>query len=201
MDEDIYLYDDSDHTEDSSAGDDSGEYVEDTSDSDGGDVSLGDMLKDILDGYFSTDKDDEEAGTESESETDGDFKEDSDTEQETDEDTEEIEDEDFESVSFDPEILSEINETLQHHADDVSGFISEFTVSGNALMVSFDDSSSALFTEMISNQTEVMERIDYLSGIMLMILFVLAFDIIHRFAKRIIKNLTRGDDEKNAADS
>ena len=199
MDEDIYLYDDSDLAEDSPAGDDPDEYVEDSSDSDGGDPSLGDILKDILDGYFSTDEDDEETGEESGAESDGDVEEGSDTEQGTDEDMEETED--GEGVSFDPEILSEINGTLHQHADDVSGFISTVTVSGNAVMVSFDDSSSALLTEMTSNQTEVMEKIDYMSGILVMVLFVLLFDILHRFAKRIIKNLTRGDDEKNAADS
>lgn len=198
MDESIDLFDDNYYPEDSSSGYDDYEPVEDDGVDSGGDTSLEDILKDILDGYFSSDEADQEADEETGQETDGDSETDSDTEQET--ETEENE-EGVEGYLVDPEILSEINGALHQHADDVSGFMSRFTVSGNAVLVSLDDASSSLLVETLENQNEVIERMDHMSGLVVMVLFVLLFDQLHRFAKRSIKNLTRGDDNKNAADS
>ena len=196
MDDEYFdIFDDSDITEDSPSGDGLSESVEDDADDISGDPSLKDILKDILDGYFAPDEadqeDDEETGTEidGDSETDIDFEK---GKEKT---------ENGEEFLIDPEILSEINETLHQHADDVSGFLSRVTVSGNTVVVSLDDASTALLVETIENQSAVMERMDYMSGLIVLVLFVLLFDILHRFAKRIIKNMTRGDDDKNAADS
>lgn len=193
MDEYTDMPDGSGYTEDSSEWDDYTEPMED--DFNGHDVSdpsLEDLLKDILDGYFAPDGDDPEADEEAGEETDGDAAEG---------DEEDILKEGAgggESVFFDSEVLSEINDTLHQHADDVSGFMSDITVSGNSVMVSLDEVSAAMLRDTMANQEEVIERIDYMSELIVLVLFVLLFDLIHRFAKRIIKNFMRGD-EKNAA--
>lgn len=195
MDELIDLFDDGYYPEDTTAGDDGYEPVEDGSDDSGGYPGIEDVIRDVLNDYFSPGEADQESDEEVGQETDGDTETDNDTEQGT-EETENVE-----GYLVDPEILSEINDTLHQHADDVSGFMSGVTVSGNAVFVSLDGDSTALLVETLEKQDEVMERMDHMDGLVVMVLFVLLFDLLHRFAKRIIKNLTRGDDNKNAADS
>lgn len=180
MDEYADLYNDSDIAEDTAAADGD---MEDTSVDNGGTSGIEDVLRDVLDAYFSTDEDSLEDGEETEPDVVGDAAE-----------------LDAETADY-SEILVEIKESLGQHSDEVSGFMSGVTVSGNAVMVSLDGDSTALLEESIAGQELILEGMDYISGLMLMTLFVLVFDILHRFAKRIIKNLTRGDDEKNAADS
>ena len=194
MDEYTDVYDDSDITEDTTPADESSGDMEDTSDDNGGTPDIEDVLRDVLDDYFGHDESDQEGDEDIGQDTDSDVEADHGTE------TEETE-EGSSEYSVDPEILSEINGTLHQHADYVSGIMSKFTVSGNSVMVSLDEGSSALLAETLENQVESMEKVDHMSGLMIMILFVLLFDLLHRFAKRIVKNLTRGDDDKNAADS
>ncbi|MCH5261662.1 MAG: hypothetical protein J1F42_01995 [Lachnospiraceae bacterium] len=182
MDEYADLYNDSDIAEDTAA-DESGGDMEDSSVDNGGTFGIEDVLRDVLNDYFSTDEDAPKDGEETESDAVG--------------DSAEL---DEESADY-TEILVEIRDTLRQHTDEVSGFMSEVTVSGNAVMVSLDGNSTSLLEENIAGQELILEGMDYISGLMVMTLFVLVFDILHRFAKRIIKNVTRGDDEKNAADS
>lgn len=180
MDEYLDLYNDSGIAEDAAAADGD---MEDTSVDNGVASGIEDVLRDVLDAYFSTDEDSPEDGEETEPDAVG--------------DSSEL---DAEAADY-SEILFEIKESLGQHSDEVSGFMSGVTVSGNAVMVSLDGDSTALLEETIARQELILEGMDYISGLMVMTLFVLVFDILHRFAKRIIKNLTRGDDEKNAADS
>lgn len=202
MDEYTDVFDDADQPEDTASGDDHYGPVEDLSGDGGGDPDFEDSIEDDDVDVADDDEDDSEDSEVSGLETDGDFEEDPDPEHE--EETEiggsSDDAEGVDGISFDPEILSEIDDTLHRHADDVSGFVSGLTVSGNAVIVSLDGGSAALLRETIDNQNEVIGRIDYMSGVIVLVLFVLLFDLIHRFAKRIIKNFMRGD-EKNAAGS
>lgn len=103
------------------------------------------------------------------------------------------------------EILTEINDALHTHTGNVQAFFTD-TVSGNAVTVTPDDSTAALFTQGIENQTldiqtqfEILDRLDTLNGSVMLLFVVLAFDLLHRFAKRIIRNLMKGD-AKNGTD-
>ena len=210
MDEHNDLYDDINTEENLSSGDDpvqSGDDLEQSGEDpaqsvadasgDSDDISgIEDVIRDVLDDYFGIGEDDNETDTENGEKTDRD----PDTEHGADEETDAEAAGGDEGYSFDPEILTEINSSLQQHSDDVSGFMANVTVSGNSVMVSLDDGSSALLEETIAGQAVIAEKIDYMSGLIILVLFVLLFDLIHRFAKRIIKNFMRGD-EKNAANS
>lgn len=200
MDEYTDLFDDGGYTEDVPFWDDfednQYESFEDDADDSSGDPSLEDIITDILDGYFASDEEDEEDDEEDGQASDKDAPEDG----ETADGMEQEDVETVESLPFDPDVLSDIDNTLHRHADDVSGYMSGVTVSGNAVMVSLDGGSAALLRETIDNQNEVLSSMDHMSGIIMLVLFVLLFDLIHRFAKRIIKNFMRGD-EKNAANS
>lgn len=190
MDEYTGLYDDNDITEDATAGDPfTGSWEESSGDA-VEDPSIEDVIRDVLDDYFGTGEEDPENDEEN--------VEDADADPESDErmDAETVSGD--EGLSFDPEILTEINDNLQQHAEDVFGFMTNVTVSGNAVMVSFDGDSSALLEETIAGQAVITEKIDYMSGLIMLVLFVLLFDLIHRFAKRIIKNFMRRG-ENNAA--
>lgn len=187
MNEYTDLFDDSDNSTNPSAFDEFSGNMEDTSVDNGGTSGIEDVLRDVLNDYFSSDADVSEDGEDIES---------GDDEDSVNDDPEGTE-ADAETVDY-SETLMEINETLQQHTDGVSEFMSNITVSGNAVMVSLDESSVALLE---TTQEIISEKSDYISGLIVMTLFVLLFDILHRFAKRIIKNMTRGDDDKNAADS
>lgn len=150
-------------------------------------------------GADGTDGEDQEADGESSPET-----EDGDKTEETPEDglenEEDTEGEETEAVpAVDPEILLDIRDTLHNHTDSVNGFINGLTVSGNMLQVSLDSGSTALLTESVDRQDKILDAIDGMSGLIALVFFVLAFDLIHRFAKRIIKNFMGGG--KNGTNS
>lgn len=110
------------------------------------------------------------------------------------------EDEETEPVPVvDPEILMDIRDTLYNHSDSVSNFTSGLTVSGNVLQVSLDSGATALLTESVDQQNKIIDSVDCMTGLILLVFFVLVFDLIHRFAKRIIKNFMGG--EKNGTNS
>lgn len=103
------------------------------------------------------------------------------------------------SSAADLEILLDIEDVLHSHAATVDGFISGLTVSGNSLQISLDPGSAVLLAESIERQKQVLEGIDSMIATLLLVFFVLAFDLLHRFAKRIIKNFMGGD--KNGTNS
>lgn len=119
---------------------------------------------------------------------------------ETPEGEETAEGEETETVPVvDPEILLDIKDTLHNHTDSVDSFTSGLTVSGNVIQVSLDSGSTALLTESVGQQDKIINGIDAMSGLILLVLFVLLFDLLHRTAKRIIKNFMGG--EKNGTNS
>ena len=131
---------------------------------------------------------------------DGEKTEDAQTPEDGTENEEGSEDEENEPVPVvDPEILMDIRDTLHNHSDSVSSFINGLTVSGNVLQVSLDSGATALLTESVDKQNEIINSVDCMSGLILLVFFVLVFDLIHRFAKRIIKNFMGGD--KNGSNS
>ena len=131
---------------------------------------------------------------------DGEKTEDSQTPEDGLENEEEAEGEETESVpAVDPEILMDIRDTLHNHNDSVSNFTSGLTVSGNVLQVSLDSGATALLTESVDKQNEIIDSVDCMTGLILLVFFVLVFDLIHRFAKRIVKNFMGG--EKNGTNS
>lgn len=192
MDEYTDLYDDNDITEDAAAGDTftgsweepSGDVVEDP--------SIEDVIRDVLDDYFGTGEEDPVDGEENGEDADADPGMDEGMDAETVSGNE--------GISFDTGILDEINSSLHQHVDDVQGFINNLTVSGNAIMVSLDGDSSALLEESIAGHVVMSEQIDHMTGLIVLVLFVLLFDLIHRFARRTIKNFMRRG-EKNATNS
>lgn len=110
----------------------------------------------------------------------------------------------YESIST--EILTEINDVLHIHTGNVQTFFTD-TVSGNAVIVTPDDSMSAFLAQSIENQTlgiqnqvEILDRLDTLNGAVMLLFVVLVFDMLHRFAKRIVRNLMKGD-TKNGTDT
>lgn len=116
------------------------------------------------------------------------------------EDDETVEGDETETFpAVDPEMLLDIRDTLHSHAGTVDGFTSGLTVSGNSLQVSFDSGTTALVVGSIDKQDQIIEGIDSLQGMLLLVFFVLVFDLVHRFAKRIVKNFMGGD--KNGTNS
>lgn len=101
--------------------------------------------------------------------------------------------------TVDPEILLDIRDTLHNHTDSVNDFTSGLTVSGNVIQVSLDSGSTALLTESVDQQNKILDGLDSMIGLILLVFFVLVFDLLHRFAKRIIKNFMGGD--KNGTNS
>ena len=101
--------------------------------------------------------------------------------------------------AVDPEILLDIRDTLHNHTDSVNDFTSGLTVSGNVIQVSLDSGSTALLTESVDQQNKLLDGMDDTTGLILLVFFVLVFDLLHRFAKRIIKNFMGGD--KNGTNS
>lgn len=176
---------------------------------DGGDDSVspdsgsGDTDQTVIDGASGSD------GTDGENtETDGDTM--AETENEESPGTEETQtpEDGFENAegeeteqapAVDPEILLDIKDTLHNHTDSVSDFMSGLTVSGNVIQVSLDSGSTALLTESVDQQNKILDGLDGMTGLILLVFFVLVFDLLHRFAKRIIKNFMGG--EKNGTNS
>ena len=176
---------------------------------DGGDDSVspdsdsGDTDQTVIDGASGSD------GTDGENtETDGDTM--AETENEESPGTEETQtpedgfedaegEETEQAPAVDPEILLDIKDTLHNHTDSVNDFTSGLTVSGNVIQVSLDSGSTALLTESVDQQNKILDGLDGMTGLILLVFFVLVFDLLHRFAKRIIKNFMGG--EKNGTNS
>lgn len=198
------LYDDSVFTDNTA--DDSGDQepsydgAGDPVSSDSGD---GDTAQDSYDdpGTDGQDGENQETDGDTQSETeDGEKTEDAQTPEDGTENEEEAEGEETEPApAVDPEILMDIRDTLHNHSDSVSNFTSGLTVSGNVLQVSLDSGATALLTESVDKQNKIINSVDCMTGLILLVFFVLVFDLIHRFAKRIIKNFMGG--EKNGTNS
>lgn len=129
---------------------------------------------------------------------------DADTEPGT-EDTETDEEGGAESEGINTEILTEMNATLHIHTENVQTFFAD-TVSGNSVIVSLDDNTASFLLQSSENQTlsirneiEMLDRLDMINGSIMLLFVVLAFDMLHRFAKRIVRNLMKGD-RKNGTD-
>ena len=200
-DRNMDLYDDSGITD--TPADDSGDQ-EPSYDGAGDPVSSGsgdgDTAQDSYDdpGTDGQDGENHEADGDTPAETeDGEKTEDSQTPEDG---LENAEGEETESVpAVDPEILMDIRDTLHNHNDSVSNFTSGLTVSGNVLQVSLDSGATALLMESVDKQNEIIDSVDCMTGLILLVFFVLVFDLIHRFAKRIVKNFMGG--EKNGTNS
>ncbi len=103
------------------------------------------------------------------------------------------------------EILTDMNDTLHIHTENVQTFFSD-TVSGNTVIITSDDNTAAFLTLNaenqilgINNQAEILDRLDTVNASIMLLFVVLVFDMLHRSAKRIVRNLMKGD-RKNAAD-
>lgn len=110
-----------------------------------------------------------------------------------------------ENEGVNTEILTDINDALHTHTENVQVFFTD-TVSGNAVIVTPGDSMSAFLSQGIENQTldiqnqlEILDRLDMLNGAVMLLFVLLVFDMLHRFAKRIVRNLMKGD-TKNGTD-
>lgn len=205
MDEGINdLYYNGDSVPDAGTGEYTGIYEDvgnaDADDS-GANPDLSDIIKDALDSYFAPDigesmgtEEGEESGTNAEEEYET-----AETENGSEMDNAESEVSSTETVFFDTGILDEIRDVLREHADSTDVFMSGLTVSGNVIEVSLDPGSSALITDISEKQAEAMDMLEGMTSTIFLVFFVLVFDLLHRFAKRIVKNFTGG--EKNGANS
>ena len=199
----IDLYYDGDSTADAVTE----EYISETDGASDGDDNTGssdisDILKDVLDSYFGTGAGEDTDTGEEENGEDGSEtaeSEESETAEGTETDGVEGEVSVSETFLFDAEVLNEIRDVLRDHADSTDSFMSGLTVSGNVIEVSLDNGSSALITDISEKQLATMDRLDGMSGLIFLVFFVLVFDLLHRFAKRIVKNFTGGD--KNGSNS
>ena len=198
------LYDDSGITD--NPADDSGDQepsYDDAGDPVSSDSGSGDNAQTPSDdpGTDGQDGEDQETDGDTPTETEGGEKtEDAQTPEDGTENEEDSDGEETESVpAVDPEILMDIRDTLHNHSDSVSNFTSGLTVSGNVLQVSLDSGATALLTESVDQQNKILDSMDCMSGLILLVFFVLVFDLLHRFAKRIIKNFMGG--EKNGTNS
>lgn len=107
--------------------------------------------------------------------------------------------ESVEGENPDTGILSEMNETLHIHTENVQSFFSD-TVSGNSIVITPDEGTAALLAQgiegqalIINDQLEILDRLDTTNASIMLLFVVLCFDMLHRFAKRIIRNLMKGD--------
>ena len=98
-----------------------------------------------------------------------------------------------ESSGFNEELVQHIDDTLTEHSSAFDSYV-ESTVSGNGININLDDYSTELLETSVQNQGEILEKMDYLGGLLLIIFLVLVVDYIYRQTKRIIKNFMKGDD-------
>lgn len=98
-----------------------------------------------------------------------------------------------ESSGFNEEMVQHIDDTLTEHSSAFDSYM-ESTVSGNGININLDDYSTELLETSVQNQGEILEKMDYLGGLLLIIFLVLVVDYIYRQTKRIIKNFMKGDD-------
>ena len=100
---------------------------------------------------------------------------------------------DGESSGFNEELVQHIDDTLTEHSSAFDSYV-ESTVSGNGININLDDYTTELLETSVQNQGEILEKMDYLGGLLLIIFLVLVVDYIYRQTKRIIKNFMKGDD-------
>ena len=98
-----------------------------------------------------------------------------------------------ENSGFNEELVQHIDDTLTEHSSAFDSYV-ESTVSGNGININLDDYSTELLETSVQNQGEILEKMDYLGGLLLIIFLVLVVDYIYRQTKRIIKNFMKGDD-------
>lgn len=100
---------------------------------------------------------------------------------------------DGESSGFNEELVQHIDDTLTEHSSAFDSYVKS-TVSGNGININLDDYSTELLETSVQNQGKIIEKMDYLGGLLLIIFLVLVVDYLYRQAKRIIKNFMKGDD-------
>lgn len=91
------------------------------------------------------------------------------------------------------ELVQHIDDTLTEHFSAFDSYVKS-TVSGNGININLDDYSTELLETSVQNQGIILEKMDYLGGLLLIIFLVLVVDYLYRQAKRIIKNFMKGDD-------
>lgn len=91
------------------------------------------------------------------------------------------------------ELVQHIDDTLTEHSSAFDSYVKS-TVSGNGININLDDYSKELLETSVQNQGKILEKMDYLGGLLLIIFLVLVVDYLYRQAKRIIKNFMKGDD-------
>ena len=91
------------------------------------------------------------------------------------------------------ELVQHIDDTLTEHSSAFDSYV-ESTVSGNGININLDDYTTELLETSVQNQGKILEKMDYLGGLLLIIFLVLVVDYLYRQAKRIIKNFMKGDD-------
>ena len=90
------------------------------------------------------------------------------------------------------ELVQHIDDTLTEHSSAFDSYVKS-TVSGNGININLDDYSTELLETSVQNQGKILEKMDYLGGLLLIIFLVLVVDYLYRQAKRIIKNFMKGD--------
>lgn len=91
------------------------------------------------------------------------------------------------------ELVQHIDDTLTEHSSAFDSYVKS-TVSGNGININLDDYSTELLETSVQNQGKILEKMDYLGGLLLIIFLVLVVDYLYRQAKRIVKNFMKGDD-------
>lgn len=100
---------------------------------------------------------------------------------------------DGESSGFNEELVQHIDDTLTEHSSAFDSYVKS-TVSGNGININLNDYTTELLESSVQNQGEILEKMDYLGGLLLIIFLVLVVDYLYHKAKRIIKNFMKGDD-------
>ena len=198
-DTDIYVFDDTGNgTDQSSTGTDTDSSpVEDLPDTGDGSASApadsaSDLPADETDIPEDTENGSETVSVDSDMDSDAE----GDLTGETTADGEPIEEDgtgDGESSGFNEELVQHIDDTLTEHSSAFDSYV-ESTVSGNGININLDDYSTELLETSVQNQGKILEKMDYLGGLLLIIFLVLVVDYLYRQAKRIIKNFMKGDD-------
>ena len=98
-----------------------------------------------------------------------------------------------ETTGVSEELVQHIDDTLTEHSSAFDSYVKS-TVSGNGININLDDYSTELLETSVQNQGEILEKMDYLGGLLLIIFLVLVLDYLYRQAKRIVKNFMKGDD-------
>lgn len=91
------------------------------------------------------------------------------------------------------ELVQHIDDSLTEHSSAFDSYV-ESTVSGNGININLNDYTTELLESSVQNQGEILEKMDYLGGLLLIIFLVLVVDYLYRQARRIIKNFMKGDD-------